>query len=96
MSLFIFGRFRAAEGNETALQDAVADVAEPTRLEPGCVSFGAFRSRKDPGLFHIFSEWVDEAAFDRHAGLPHTTRFLDDAKSLIDHPLEVTRADKFL
>jgi quinol monooxygenase YgiN len=31
-----------------------------------------FRSIRDPRLFYIHSRWVDEAAFDTHAGLPHT------------------------
>ena len=38
------------------------------------------------------SRWEDEAAFDRHAELPHTVRFLKHVQSLIDHPLDVTRS----
>lgn len=95
-SLFIFGRFRAQTGNEAALEAAITDIAEPTRAEPGCVGFGAYRSRKDARLFYIHSEWVDEAAFDEHARLPHTIRFLEIAQRLIDHPLDVTRADRIL
>jgi quinol monooxygenase YgiN len=36
----------------------------------------------------------DEAAFEHHASLPHTTRFVDRVKPLIDHPLDVTRAEQ--
>jgi len=96
MGFFIFGRFKARQGHETALLAAIEEVAEPTRLEPGCISFGAFQSRKDLALFYIHSEWVDEAAFDHHADLPHTLRFIKAAEKLIDHPLDVTRADKVL
>ncbi len=96
MGFFIFGRFRAREGAEAALLAAINGVAEPTRLEAGCLSFGAFQSRKDPRLVYIHSEWVDEAAFDRHADLPHTTRFIEAAERLIDHPLDVTRANKVI
>lgn len=96
MSLFIFGRFRAQEGNENALRSAIDCIGEPTRAEPGCISFGAFQSRKDPRLFYIHSQWVDEEAFDNHAELPHTIRFIEAAEKLIDHPLDVTRAIKIL
>jgi quinol monooxygenase YgiN len=41
---------------------------------------------------YIHSRWVDEAAFELHATLPHTLRFLERAEKLIDHPLDVTRA----
>jgi quinol monooxygenase YgiN len=51
----------------------------------------AFRSIRDPGLFHIHSRWTDETAFDIHAELPHTVAFLRRVTALIDHPLEVAR-----
>ena len=60
--------------------------------ESGCLSIQAFRSIRDPRLFCIHSRWVDEAAFDHHAGLPHTTRSIERVEPLIDHPLDVTRA----
>jgi len=96
MSFFIFGRFRAREGNEAALRTAINGVAEPTRIEPGCTSFGAFQSKNDPRLFYIHSQWIDEVAFDNHAKLSHTIHFIETAERLIDHPLDVTRANKIL
>lgn len=45
------------------------------------------------GSFAQFdTRWTNEAAFDNHAGLPHTVRFASQMETLIDHPLEVTRA----
>jgi quinol monooxygenase YgiN len=92
MEMFIFGRFHARPGNEGAVSEALLDVLAPSREEPGCVSIHAFRSVRDPQLFYIHSRWKDEAAFDRHAGLPHTVRFVERVAPLIDHPLDVTRA----
>lgn len=92
MELFIFGRFHARPGDEGAVEEALRDVTGPTREEAGCLSMQAFRSARDPGLFYVHSRWVDEAAFDRHAGLPHTVRFVERVQALIDHPLDVTRA----
>ena len=94
MELFIFGRFHARTGCETDLEDAIHAVAEPTRAEPECISFEAFRSTGNPRLFYIHSRWVNEAAFDLHATLPHTTHFIERAASLIDHPLDVTRTTR--
>jgi quinol monooxygenase YgiN len=92
MELFIFARFHAVEGNESAVGEAVGDVIVPTRAEPGCLSIQAFRSTRDPRLFYIHSRWTNEAAFEHHATLPHTVRFIERVQSLIDHPLDVTRA----
>lgn len=43
-------------------------------------------------LFYLHSRRVNEAAFYLHAELPHTVRFLERIKPLIDHPLDITRA----
>jgi quinol monooxygenase YgiN len=50
-----------------------------------------FCAIRDPRLFYIHSRWQDEAAFNYHAELPHTVRFLEKVQSQIDHPLDVTR-----
>jgi quinol monooxygenase YgiN len=63
----------------------------PTRAEAGCLAIQAFRSVQDPDLFFIHSRWTDEAAFDAHAALTHTLRFLQTVAPLIDHPLDVSR-----
>ena len=94
MELFIFARFHAHRGNEGAVAEALLDVLAPSREEPGCLSIHAFRSTRDPRLFYIHSRWEDEAAFERHAGLPHTLRFVERLEPLIDHPLDVTRAER--
>ena len=92
MEVFIFARFHAHPGNESAVAEALLDVLAPSREEPGCVSIHAFRSMRDPQLFYIHSRWKDEAAFDDHAGLPHTLRFVERVAPLIDHAFDVTRA----
>ena len=94
MELFIFARFHARSGNESAVEKALRDVIGPSSEEPGCSRIGAFRSTRDPQLFYIHSRWKDEAAFEIHAGLPHTVRFLERVAPLIDHPLDITRAER--
>lgn len=90
--LTIFGRFHARLGYEDAVAAAIAEVVPPTRGEPLCLGIDAFRDLRDPRLFFIHSRWPDEAAFELHAGLPHTVRFLEIVQPLIDHPLDVRRA----
>jgi quinol monooxygenase YgiN len=92
MELFIFARFHAREGQEEAVAAALREVAAPTQAEPGCVMMGAFRSTRDPRLFHVHSRWHDEAAFERHATMPHTVRFIETVEKFVDQPIEVTRA----
>jgi quinol monooxygenase YgiN len=93
MELFIFARFHARPGKEAAVVETLRDVVGPSREEPGCLDIHAFRSTRDGRLFYIHSRWKDQAAFEHHATLPHTVRFLERVAPLIDHALDVTRAE---
>jgi len=90
--LTIFARFHAREGREQAVAEILRAQTERVRREPGCIFIYAYRSVRDPRLFHFHSQWVDEAAFDVHAEIPQTLDFLARIEPLIDHSLDVTRS----
>ena len=92
MKLFIFARFHAREGQEHALEALLRAQPDLVRAEPGCLEMGIYRSVRDPRLFWIHSRWADEAAFNVHANLLDTDRFVERAEQLIDHPFDVTRS----
>ena len=91
MHLYIFARFHAVTGCEPGVEQALMKVLEPSRAEDGCLGIHAFRSIRDDRLFYVHSKWQDEAAFNRHAELAHTLRFVDEVTPLIDHPLQAIR-----
>jgi quinol monooxygenase YgiN len=92
LSLHFFVRFEPRAGKATAFREELLRVAEATRSEAGCLAFRAFESVREPLVFAIHSEWVDEAAFELHAQLPHTIRFLKAAAELLTHPVEGLRS----
>lgn len=89
--LFIFARFHARRGKEGAVATALEEVVGPTRGEPGCIEIDSYHSIRDPRLFYIHSWWTDEAAFEDHVKQPHTVRFDENIRGLIDHPMDVAR-----
>jgi quinol monooxygenase YgiN len=91
--LYIFAEFHAKAGCEGGVERALLKVLGPSRGEPGCLAIHAFRSVRDDRLFYIHSKWEDEAAFDRHAALPHTVAFVDEVSPLIDHPVQAVRTE---
>ncbi len=93
METYVFVRLHAREGEEKNVEEAMRDVAAPTREEAGCLSFQTFRSMRDPRLFFIHSRWVDADAFQKHAELPHTVRFLERVDAFLDQPRDVTRTE---
>lgn len=96
MELDTIVRFYAKAGQEEAVADVMREVSGPVRAEPGCVFIGYYRSTRDPRLFFIHSRWKDEAAFEVHAELPHTVRFLECMRPLVEHDLKVDRSQEFL
>ncbi len=93
MEIFIFTRFHALPVTEAAVEQALREVVVPTSAEAGCLGIHVFRSIRDPQLFYIHSRWKDEAAFNIHAGLPHTVRFIERVEPLLDHPVEAHRCE---
>jgi quinol monooxygenase YgiN len=84
-------RFEPQPGKEAAFRDELLRVNGPSRAEPGCLSIDVFESLREPIVFAIHSEWVDEASFELHATLPHTVRFLAAAETLLPHPVQGLR-----
>ena len=91
MSVHFFVRFEPKPGREKEFREELLRVNQPSRAEPGCVAIHVFESLREPIAFAIHSEWVDEAAFERHAQLPHTVRFLQAAEGLLTHAVQGLR-----
>ena len=94
MEQYVFVRLLARAGEERGVEEALLEVAGPSREEEGCVSFHVFRGMRDRRIFYIHSRWVDEAAFQTHAELAHTRRFLERVDALLEAPREVTRTER--
>ncbi len=91
MSMHFFVRFEPKPGKEAEFREAMLRNVVPARAEAGCLAIRTFESIREPITFAIHSEWVDEAAFELHAQLPHTMRFLEAAGRLLTHPVQGLR-----
>lgn len=85
-------RFDPPPGKATEFRKELLRVIAPTRAEIGCVGIEVFESVREPFAFAIHSTWVDEKAFDFHAQLPHTVRFVAAAEELLGRPVEGLRS----
>jgi quinol monooxygenase YgiN len=91
MPMHFIARFEPLAGREDEFREELRRVAQMTRTEAGCVSMKIFESVRAPVACASHSEWVDEAAFERHAELPHTKRFVEAAEKLLPHPVHGQR-----
>ena len=92
LSIHFLVRFEPLPGKAPEFRAELLRVLDPTRAEDGCLEIHVFESLREPLVFAIHSEWVDEAAFELHARLPHTARFLEAAKQLLSHSVEGLRS----
>ena len=94
MEVFVFARLHARPGKRSGVERAMFEVQGPTRAEPGCLAYGGFHSVRDPDEFYIHSRWQNLDAFECHAGLPHTVRFVASVEPLLDHPFKASLAER--
>ena len=91
MSLHVMIRFEPVREKEAQFREELLRVNAPSRAEAGCLAIDVFESIREPLVFAVHSEWLDEAAFELHASLPHTRQFLAAAEELLTHPIQGLR-----
>jgi quinol monooxygenase YgiN len=96
MELYIFGRFLVLDGKESAFEAALGDVVMATRAEVGCVEVHGYRSVRNARLFYLHSRWKDVEAFELHAKLPHTEKFLERVEKLLAEARDVKRCERIV
>lgn len=73
--LVIAGTIRLDPAKRDAAIAAAKAVMAATGKEPGNNAYVFSADLTDDGLFHIFEEWVDEAALGAHFQAPHMAEF---------------------
>jgi len=91
VSFHFIVQFEPRPGKAREFREELLRVNEPSRAEGGCLAIRVYESLREPHVYAIHSEWVDEAAFERHAQLPHTIRFIEAAERLLTHPVQGLR-----
>lgn len=61
--------------------ETVSALVEPTRAEPGCISYEFYIDRSDENRVFFFEEWEDQAALEFHHNQPYTKAYLEKAAS---------------
>lgn len=83
--LTITAIIRAKKGHETAMRQALLEVANSVRAnEPTTVGYYISQDTSDPCVFTTYERYVDRAAMDRHNNSEAVLRFFGVAKPIID------------
>jgi quinol monooxygenase YgiN len=84
--LIVIAVAKAKSGNEHDLNQALREVAGPTRAQPGCISFGLYRSTEDPCVILGIERWASEEAHDRHLQGAHVQRLMSKMMPVLAEP----------
>ena len=69
----------AKRGSESIVAAALHDLVEPTRAEPGCMSYDLFSSAASPQTFITKERWRSQDDLDAHMQTAHIQAALSAA-----------------
>jgi quinol monooxygenase YgiN len=75
MAVVLRATWIAQEGAEATVLDAIEMLTPPSRAEPGCRFYQAYRDPAEPRVFHIFEIYDDEDAVADHGASEHFERY---------------------
>jgi quinol monooxygenase YgiN len=75
MPYVVTATWTAIEGNEDVVLDALEKLTGPSREEPGCRFYQAYRDPAEPSVFRLFEIYDDEAAYQAHGASEHFQTF---------------------
>jgi quinol monooxygenase YgiN len=64
----------AKPGSEDVVLQALKELTPPSREEPGCRFYQAYRDPEEPLVFRLFEIYDDEAAYQAHGASEHFKR----------------------
>lgn len=74
MAYVVAATWTAKPGSEDVVIQALKELTPPSREEPGCRFYQAYRDPKEPLVFRLFEIYDDEAAYQAHGASEHFKR----------------------
>jgi quinol monooxygenase YgiN len=89
MTLRVIAHLRAQEGKGAELGEALKGLIDPTRAEPGNVSYELLASLDDEMDYAFVEEYQDGDALDAHMNTPHVQAAMAAMPELVDGDLDL-------
>lgn len=82
--------FNAKPGSEQQLLSLLTALIEPTRNEPGCISYRLLEDSKLAGRFVFQEQFADQAAFDFHCQQPYFQQLISQLDGVLTQEPVIT------
>ena len=90
-SLRVIARIKARPDKVEEMRAMLAGLIQPTRAEPGCVSYELLHNLIEPTDFTFVEEWADDASLDGHFNTEHIKGALARFQELAAEPLDLRK-----
>ncbi len=87
--LIVIASAKANPGKEIKLEQALLDAAEPTRAQPGCVSFSLYHSVEDPTVIIGFERWASKREHEQHLQGKHVQTLMSGMVDILAEPPKI-------
>ena len=88
-TLKVIATINALKGKEKDLQDVLIKLIDPTRKEPGCISYILLNNITDQSEYTFFEEWKTEKDLETHMQSSHFQKAVNSLDGLIDSEPEI-------
>jgi len=86
----VLARFKAKEGMEEQLKQAIMACVAPTRAEAGCINYDLHQLVDDKGKLVLYENWRSKEDLDVHLEMPYLRELKVKAGELCSEPIEIT------
>ena len=90
-SLRVIARVKAKLNHVAQLREILYALVEPTRREPGCLSYELLQNSSEPTDFVLVEQWANAAAERAHFTTPHLLSTLHRLVGLLAAEPEICR-----
>ena len=74
MPYVVVAKWTAKEGEEQAVEAAIAQLVPPSRAEAGMILYQPHRDPDNPRVFFFYEQYVDKAGYEAHIASEHFER----------------------
>jgi len=82
-TLKVIATINALKGKEKDLQDVLIKLIDPTRKEPGCISYILLNNITDKSEYTFFEEWKTEKDLETYMQSSHFQKAVNSLDGLI-------------
>ena len=89
-SLTVLAHVKAQPGKENEMRRELLSLVEPSRKDPGCLSYDLHQSVENPALFMFHETWSSKELLDRHLQKPDLQAVLARIGKIVAEPPQIT------